>query len=191
MFEGIVTGAENTFEAELVAQLTKFYRRNLFDKKNKIYLQNQSGDNLFWKNGLFIVSPHHKQILRIKKELKKVGLRPPYFVDTVDKMQGQETDIVIISYGLSDQEQAINESEFIYSLNRLNVSITRGRAKTILFISKELLNPTLEILQKKETAEGITFMLQLEKYIYSEGEKKRFVINKSNQIFLDIFRMGF
>ena len=45
------------------------------------------------------------------------------FVDTVDKMQGQEADTVLVSYGVADPEFALREAEFIYGLNRLNVAV--------------------------------------------------------------------
>ena len=51
------------------------------------------------------------------------------FVDTVDKMQGQQSWVVIVSYGVSDTETALQEADFIYGLNRLNVAITRAQAK--------------------------------------------------------------
>lgn len=54
-------------------------------------------------------------------------------------MQGQECEAVIVSYGVSDVECAMNEKEFIYSLNRLNVAITRARSKTIVFLPRPLL----------------------------------------------------
>ena len=47
----------------------------------------------------------------------------------MDKMQGQEADAVIVSYGVADPEFALREAEFIYGLNRLNVAITRARCQ--------------------------------------------------------------
>ena len=47
------------------------------------------------------------------------------FVDTVDKMQGQQSWVVIVSYGVSDTETALQEADFIYGLNRVMVAITR------------------------------------------------------------------
>ena len=88
----------------------------------------------------FIVSPHHAQIWAIRRALaerRSWHSRP--FVGTVDKMQGQECEAVIVSYSVSDVEYAMNEKEFIYSLNRLNVAITRARSKTIVFLPRPLL----------------------------------------------------
>ncbi|MEQ8189010.1 MAG: AAA domain-containing protein [Candidatus Eremiobacterota bacterium] len=162
--EGIRTGSENREEAELVAQIALALRERLIMKDTgKPYPDDREGDRLFWKEGLFIVSPHHVQIDAICEALENRGLTEP-FVGTVDKMQGQECDSVIVSYGVSDPELAISEDEFIYSLNRLNVSITRAKCKTIVFLSRYLLKPTLQVLAKRETEEGISFMTGLERF---------------------------
>ncbi len=47
------------------------------------------------------------------------------FVGTVEKMQGQEADTVLVCYSMWNEE-AVAGSKFIYSLNRFNVGITRG-----------------------------------------------------------------
>ncbi len=162
--EGIRTGSENREEAELVAQIALALRERLVMKDTgKPYPDDREGDRLFWKEGLFIVSPHHVQIDAICEVLENRGLTEP-FVGTVDKMQGQECDSVIVSYGVSDPELAVSEDEFIYSLNRLNVSITRAKCKTIVFLSRYLLKPTLQVLAKRDTEEGISFMTGLERF---------------------------
>jgi len=163
--EDIRTGAENQEEADLVAKIALALRKRLLMKDTgKPYPDDPEGDKQFWKDGLFIVSPHHVQIDAICNSLSERGLREPYFVGTVDKMQGQECDSVIVSYGVSDPELAIYENVFIYSLNRLNVSITRAKCKTIVFLSRYLLTPTLQVLTKLETEEGIYFMMGLERF---------------------------
>jgi AAA domain len=80
------------------------------------------------------------------------------FVDTVDTMQGQECDSVIVSYGVSDVEYAMNEKEFIYSLNRLNVSNTRARSKTIVFLPRPRLEPPIQAFEDDHIAPGVAFM---------------------------------
>lgn len=72
----------------------------------------------------------------------RVGVRAP-FVDTVDKMQGQESLAVLVSYGVSDPETAAQEAAFIYSLPRLNVSASRARAKCVVFLPRALLGAVL------------------------------------------------
>ena len=184
--DGVSTGAINPFEAEKVAELSAILRDTLLIN-NKLFPKNEAGDREFWKNGLFIVSPHHNQIREIKKELKNRGLDDP-FVDTVDKMQGQECEVVIVSYGVSDPEYAMSESDFIYSLNRLNVAITRAKAKCIVFLSRSLLNPTLEVMENQKAAEGISYMKDLEWYIM-EKSNGHVINDKVNQVKWMIYKL--
>ena len=92
------------------------------------------------------------------------------FVDTVDKMQGQERDAVIVSYGVSDVEHALREKEFIYQLNRLNVSITRARLKTIVFMSRTLAEQPVQALDIPHVADGIAYMQGLMHWIRDGGK---------------------
>jgi len=163
VLEDVQTGAANWAEAELVAELTWELRSRLKDERtNRPFPNSIAGDAAFWQRGLFIVSPHHAQISAIKQELDKRKLRAPYFVDTVDKMQGQECEAVIVSYGLADPECAMIEGEFIYSLNRFNVAVTRAKSKCIVFVPRPLLRPCLSVLENPETAMGAGMMHKLE-----------------------------
>ncbi|MBA2937022.1 AAA family ATPase [Paenibacillus sp. CGMCC 1.16610] len=162
--ENALEGQENVIEAGMVADLTYELRNHLEHSSGATFKDDEQGDQLFWQEGLFIISPHHAQIRAIRRKIEERGLRPPFFVGTVDKMQGQESQVAIISYGVADPELALQEGQFIYSMNRLNVAITRARSKTILFLSRQLLKPTLEILANESFAEGLHFMLQLEQY---------------------------
>ncbi|MEO7803423.1 MAG: AAA domain-containing protein [Actinomycetota bacterium] len=142
------SGPENPEEAALVAAVACRYRELL-----------DCDDEEFWSKRLFIVSPHHAQIRAIRRDLhRRRSWESEPFVDTVDKMQGQECDMVIVSYGVADPEYALMEREFIYSRNRLNVAITRARMKTVVILSRSLLEPPLQALDRDDVAEGVAFM---------------------------------
>jgi DNA replication ATP-dependent helicase Dna2 len=85
-----------------------------------------------------IISPYRAQIREIKKALdSKIGgidteRTKALFVDTVDRMQGQERDYVIYSLANSHPLEAKVRLEFFYSPNRLNVAITRAIKKCIV-----------------------------------------------------------
>ncbi len=169
--EGVQATAENVLEAKLVAATAKRLRERLLDDAGSQYPDGEEGDAAFWTDGLFIVSPHHAQIRAIRRALDEGrSWHAEPFVDTVDKMQGQECDAVIVSYGVSDVEYALSEKEFIYSLNRLNVSITRARAKTIVFLPLPLLEPPVAAFEHDEIAAGIAFMQGLGRFAELEGE---------------------
>jgi superfamily I DNA and/or RNA helicase len=95
------------------------------------------------KNGvqfrdIAIISPYRAQIREIKKALNsKIGgidteRTKTLFIDTVDRMQGQERDYVIFSLANSHPLEAKIRLEFFYSPNRLNVAITRAIKKCIV-----------------------------------------------------------
>ncbi|MGB9929838.1 MAG: AAA domain-containing protein [Methanosarcina sp.] len=176
---------ENEIEAELVAKLAVFLREYLpQEERHEKYPDNEEGDSAFWKNNLFIVSPHRAQIRTIQSHLNKLRKwHHSPFVDTVDKTQGQEAKAVIVSYGVSDTDTAMNEAEFIYSLNRLNVSITRAKSKCIVFLPRPLLEPPLEILQKKKAAEGFNHMLNLVEFCKQNGEEREFEVELSYGVY--------
>lgn len=88
-----------------------------------------------------VVVPWRKQARRIRRRLE--GRVPADFsrqcvIDTVEQMQGQEREVVIVSMTSSDAMFLARHAEFIYQPNRLNVAVTRARTKTILLASRWL-----------------------------------------------------
>ena len=60
-------------------------------------------------------------------------------VDTVERFQGQQRDVIIASYTLGDPDQIAEEEEFLMSLNRFNVIASRARAKLVVLVSQEVI----------------------------------------------------
>ena len=167
VLDGIRASQANPVEADLVAQLVTALRGGLLAENGKLY----ADDATFFRHGVFVVSPHHAQIRAIQRELAKTRSWATLpFVDTVDKMQGQEAEAVVISYGVSDPEFAMKEAAFIYGLNRLNVSITRGRSKTVLCLPRPLLEATPQVLDVPAAASGLAFMRRLVALVEQSGE---------------------
>ena len=171
LLHGIPPGKDNEPEAKLVAELALALRECLCEGDAPF-----EHDADFFARGLFIVSPHHSQIQRIRRHLhdgRSWEAEP--FVDTVDKMQGQEAMAVIVSYGVSDPEFAMMEAEFIYSQNRLNVSVTRGEAKTVLLLPAALLHAPPRVLERQQAAAGLGYMRQLVAWVRERGEEAMFL----------------
>ncbi|MDD4254813.1 MAG: DEAD/DEAH box helicase, partial [Methanofollis sp.] len=176
VLEEVRATVENTAEAALVADLTAALRSSLLlGGPEETYPDTKAGDAAFWNRGVFVVSPHHAQIAAIKKALaERRAWKSEPFVDTVDKMQGQQCEAVVVSYGVSDPETALAEAAFIYSRNRLNVSVTRAEAKCVVFLPRPLLEPSFELFQDPATAEGLDYMLKLVAFCRREGETRVF-----------------
>src|SRR5208282_2432579 len=60
-------------------------------------------------------------------------------VGTVDRFQGQEAAVVLISMATSSGDDLPRQIEFLYSRNRLNVAISRARCLAVVFASPRLL----------------------------------------------------
>ncbi|MBL9024377.1 MAG: AAA family ATPase [Myxococcales bacterium] len=162
VLDGPRASTENLEEAALVADLALELRERLLAENGKLYPDTEAGDRAFWRHGLFIVCPHHAQIRAIQRALsERRAWKSKPFVDTVDKMQGQEADAVIVSYGVSDPETAQREAAFIYGAERLNVSVTRARRKCVVLLQKGLLEPSFEILGDERAARGLGMMVGL------------------------------
>ena len=168
ILDGPRASQANPVEADLVAQLVVALRDGLRDDNGLPYRD----DAAFFRHGLFIVSPHHAQIRAIQTDLaarRSWAVLP--FVDTVDKMQGQEADAVIVSYGVADPEFALREAEFIYGLNRLNVAVTRARSKCVLCLPRPLLEASPLVLDVESAAVGLAFMRRLTTLVEENGEE--------------------
>jgi hypothetical protein len=171
LLDGIRAARANPIEADLVGQLVAALRDGLHRPDGKPY----ASDADFFRHGVFVVSPHHAQIRAIQHELAaQRRWQCPPFVDTVDKMQGQEADAVIVSYGVADPEFALKEAEFIYGLNRLNVAITRARTKCIVCLPRPLLDASPQVLDVEAAAAGLAFMRRLVTTAETAGEALTF-----------------
>lgn len=91
-----------------------------------------------------VIAPHRAQGNRIRMELRTrlpdlpADQRP--VVDTVERLQGGERDLVIVSLTASDPDAMHRDADFFFSPNRLNVALTRARRKLIVLMSEALLD---------------------------------------------------
>ncbi len=85
-----------------------------------------------------VVAPYRAQGRLIRQRLGELAesLKTPLLtrvvVDTVERIQGQERDLVILSLVTSDPAYAAEQADFYFQTNRLNVAITRARKKRII-----------------------------------------------------------
>lgn len=108
-------------------------------------------------NEIGIVTPYRAQAREIRHLLHRVvpepGQRREIVVDTVERLQGQERDVILISLTTSNPAFAADLAEFFFQPERLNVAVTRPRKKLIIVGSRHVLNAQpdeLELLQGVE-----------------------------------------
>lgn len=109
--QGRAEGRVNEAEAETVAGLVRRYRS----------LGVEAG-------AIGVVSPFRAQVVLLRKLLQDSGVH----ADTVERFQGGERDIMILSFVRS------RAGTFVFDERRFNVAITRARRKLILVADPEL-----------------------------------------------------
>jgi len=88
---------------------------------------------------VIVVTPYNAQQQCIRERLDAAGLRGTR-VGTVDKFQGQEAAVAIVSLAASSSRDAPRGMEFLLSRNRLNVAISRAQWAAYLVHSPGLLD---------------------------------------------------
>jgi uncharacterized protein len=99
---------------------------------------------------ILVVSPYNMQV-ELLKSLLPQGAR----VGTVDKFQGQEAAIVLISMATSSGDDLPRNIEFLYSRNRLNVAISRARCLAVIFANPRLLEIPCSTIAQMELVNGL------------------------------------
>ena len=136
-YDGVRATARNPFEAALVARLARLARAGMIDPATGAPYT----PDAFRTHAFAAISPHRAQNSAILAELVAGGWPRDELpvVDTVERMQGNEREMVVVSYAVADREYAEREASFLLNPNRFNVAITRPRAKLVVFLSQDVL----------------------------------------------------
>ena len=86
-----------------------------------------------------VVAPFNDQVRMIRRRLAEDPATAGVPVGTVDKFQGQEAPIVLISMVTSNAEDLPRNIEFLYSKNRLNVAVSRAQCLAVVVANPKLL----------------------------------------------------
>lgn len=152
-----VSGQWNQFEADVVVGLIRWYAsavapglEDLHNAFQDVHPTAPTDQEEFWKEVIGVVTPHRAQRAMIVDRLVRIFATPEAHpdtatwiqdaVDTVERFQGQERDIILASYAVGDPDTVAEEAEFLHDLNRFNVLATRAKAKLIAIASRELVS---------------------------------------------------
>jgi predicted RecB family nuclease len=118
---------------------------------------NKNGETLpFRLEDVLIVSPYNAQVSAVAHRLP-AGAR----IGTVDKFQGQEAPVVFYSMATSTPDDAPRGMEFLYSLNRLNVAISRARCVAVIVASPALFQVQCKTPRQIELANAFCRFLEM------------------------------
>jgi uncharacterized protein len=108
---------------------------------------------------LMVVAPYNAQVTALAAKLD--GVR----VGTVDKFQGQQAPVVIVSLTTSTAEDAPRGMDFLYSTNRLNVATSRAKALCILVGNPKLFEPDCRTPKQMQLANAFCRYVELARVV--------------------------
>jgi predicted RecB family nuclease len=88
---------------------------------------------------ILVVAAYNAQVHVVRAALDDAGL-PGVKVGTVDKFQGQEAPVVLVTMACSDAAEAPRGMEFLLNRNRINVAVSRGQWRAVIIRSPGLTN---------------------------------------------------
>lgn len=114
--------AENTdsniYEANFLAEISNFFSKNGISSKDYA-----------------IITPYRRQVKLIRSLIKNDNAP---LINTVECLQGQDVETILISFVTSSKDYILEQLEFLLNPNRLNVMISRARTKIIILMSNSL-----------------------------------------------------
>ncbi|MDE2727205.1 MAG: TM0106 family RecB-like putative nuclease [Gemmatimonadota bacterium] len=122
------------------------------------FADGRGGTRSLTEADLLVVSPYNVQVNHLRSALPD-GAR----VGTVDKFQGQEAPVVLVSMVTSTAEDLPRHMEFLYSRNRLNVAVSRAQCLAIVVLNPLLLEAPCRTVEQKRL---VNVFCRLEQYAY-------------------------
>jgi uncharacterized protein len=132
-FEPVVHSGNQNSSLEEVEEVKQIVNELL---RSELYWMNSRGEKAqLTARHIKIISPYNAQVNALHRSLPEIDC------GTVDKFQGQEAPVIILSMATSSPEDAPRGMEFLYSLNRLNVAVSRAKGVFILVANPSLFEP--------------------------------------------------
>ena len=102
-----------------------------------------------------ILTPYRAQVRMVRKAVYERGILDErrveeLFVDTVDRMQGQERDYIIYSMANCNPVENEDRIGFFYDYHRLNVALTRARVKTLVVANGRVFDSARQLASETE-----------------------------------------
>lgn len=94
---------------------------------------------------ILIIAPFNMQVRQLKQRLGQQAR-----VGSVDKFQGQEAHVVVVSMCSSTLEDSPRGAEFLLEPNRLNVAVSRAKSLAIVVASPDLVTARCKTIKEME-----------------------------------------
>lgn len=83
-----------------------------------------------------VITPYRRQVRLIReKVIEELQSEEVPLIDTVERLQGQDVDLIILSFSVSSPQYFKTAKSFLFNPNRLNVMISRAKKKVVIIAS--------------------------------------------------------
>ncbi|HET6499994.1 MAG TPA: TM0106 family RecB-like putative nuclease [Amycolatopsis sp.] len=107
---------------------------------------------------IMVVAPYNLQARVVTRALAAAGF-PGVRVGTVDRFQGQEAPVVIVTMTSSSAVDLPRGLDFLLSRNRLNVALSRAQALAVLVCSPKLVEADIRTVDQMRLVSGMIGLL--------------------------------
>ena len=88
-------------------------------------------------NSIAVITPFRKQVRLLRSKVhEEIKTKNLPLIDTVERLQGQDVDCIILSFASSDKNYIDTIRSFLFNPNRLNVMISRAKTKVVIIASE-------------------------------------------------------
>lgn len=104
---------------------------------------------------ILVVAPYNAQVNALKAALPH-AVR----VGTVDRFQGQEAPVCLISMTTSSSEEMPRDMSFLFSINRINVAVSRAQVRAVVFASPQLLDTPCNTIEEMTLVNALCLLAE-------------------------------
>lgn len=108
---------------------------------------------------IIIVTPNHVQRRAVRRILNSMPITRNILVETCEKCQGKTAELVIMCYTILTVEQLESCCDFLFTPSRLNVSLSRARAKVIVIVGDALVDVPAKFIRNQKAQHGYKLFL--------------------------------
>ena len=142
--------------AQIAAEEVEAIRAAVTDLLTGTWTEKDGTTRPLQATDIIVVAPYNAQVNALRDALPE-AIR----VGTVDKFQGQEAPVCLVSMTASSAEETPRGMEFLFSLNRINVAVSRAKGLALVFGAPRLREAKCETVEQMRLVNTLCALTEL------------------------------
>jgi uncharacterized protein len=147
---------EHTANGQLSREEAEEVARAIAELLGTEYTDESGATRPLGLDDILVVTPYNAQVRELRQHVPE-GVR----VGTVDKFQGQEAPVVVVSLASSSGAEAPRGLGFLFNKNRINVATSRAQCRVELVCSPALLEADCRTVHEMRLVNAICRFVEL------------------------------